>query len=59
MGPRLLRAIANTLAVFAVLSGWVVLGEALSVKELFGCVLVFVAVLLAQVQFPCPKRKRE
>ena len=57
--PTSATLIMSLESVFAVLSGWVVLGEALSVKELFGCVLVFVAVLLAQVQFPCPKRKRE
>ena len=42
-------------SVFAVLSGWIVLGEALSLKELIGCALVFIAVILAQV--PLPKRK--
>lgn len=44
-------------SVFAVLSGWVVLGEALSTKELIGCALVFIAVILAQIQIP--KRKAE
>ncbi len=43
-------------SVFAVLSGWIVLGEALSVKELIGCALVFIAVILAQVQLPKKKR---
>ncbi len=42
-------------SVFAVLAGWIVLGEALSLKELIGCGLVFVAVILAQI--PLPKRK--
>lgn len=35
-------------SVFAVLTGWAVLGEVLTMRELLGCVLVFAAVLLAQ-----------
>ena len=46
-------------SVFAVLSGWIVLGETLSLKELFGCLLVFIAVILAQVEIPIPKKKKE
>lgn len=45
-------------SVFAALSGWVILHESLSVKELFGCVLVFVAVILAQIPLPAAKKKR-
>lgn len=36
-------------SVFAVLAGWVLLGQALSVRELLGCALVFAAILLAQL----------
>lgn len=36
-------------SVFAALGGWVLLGERLSGSELFGCALVFAAVLLAQL----------
>ena len=42
-------------SVFSVLTGWVILGEKLSGRELFGCVLVFIAVILAQL----PKKKRQ
>ena len=44
-------------SVFAVLSGWLVLGESLSAKELIGCLFVFIAVILAQVQLPSPKKE--
>ncbi|MBR5390898.1 MAG: DMT family transporter [Clostridia bacterium] len=44
-------------SVFAALSGWVVLHESLSVKELLGCVLVFAAVILAQIPIPAVKKK--
>lgn len=37
-------------AVFAVLFGWLVLGEVLSPIQALGCGLIFVAVLLAQIQ---------
>lgn len=44
-------------SVFAALSGWVLLNESLSVKELFGCALVFVAVILAQIPLPVTSKK--
>lgn len=44
-------------SVFAALSGWALLHERLSIKELCGCALVFAAVLLAQL--PAPAQKSE
>ncbi len=38
-------------SVFAVLAGWVILGEMLSPKEILGCILIFVAIILAQCKF--------
>lgn len=40
---------------FYVLAGWMVLGEKLSVRESVGCVLMFAAIILAQL----PDRKKE
>ena len=40
-------------SVFAVISGWIILGEVLSFKEFIGCCLVFIAIILAQL----PDRK--
>ena len=34
---------------FAALAGWVLLHEAMTPRELFGCVLMFAAVLLVQL----------
>ena len=56
--PTSATLIMSLESVFAVLSGWLVLGEKLSPKELIGCVLVFVAVLLAQIQFPIRKKQK-
>jgi len=44
-------------SVFAVLAGWLLLNESLTAKELLGCVLVFIAVILAQVPLPVKAKK--
>jgi drug/metabolite transporter (DMT)-like permease len=36
-------------SVFAVLSGWLVLGDVLSLWETIGCVLIFIAIMLSQL----------
>ncbi len=38
-------------SVFAALGGWLIAGNALSGRELFGCSLVFAAIVLAQIPF--------
>ena len=55
--PTSATLIMSLESVFAVFSGWIVLGESLSLKELIGCILVFLAVILAQIQFPARKKK--
>ena len=52
--PSAASLIMSLEAVFAVLAGWIVLGETLSTAETIGCVLMFVAVILAQ--FPVKKK---
>lgn len=47
--PTVASLILSLESVFAALAGWVVLREPLSPKELFGCCLVFGAVILAQL----------
>ena len=36
-------------SVFAVLSGWLILNQILTMREIFGCLLVFAAIMLAQL----------
>lgn len=36
-------------SVFAVISGWLVLGDTLSMWESIGCVLIFIAIMLSQI----------
>lgn len=47
--PTVASLLLSLESVFSVLTGWVILGERLSGRELFGCALVFAAVLLAQL----------
>ena len=54
--PTVASLILSLESVFAALAGWLLKGEALLPKELFGCVLVFAAVVIAQL--PSWKRKR-
>ncbi len=36
-------------SVFGALSGWIILGETMSLRAIFGCVLMFIAILLTQI----------
>ena len=47
--PTVASLLLSLESVFSVLAGWVILGETLSPRELFGCALVFAAVILAQL----------
>lgn len=53
VNPTVACLILSLESVFAALAGWAILGQALSLRELFGCALVFVAVILAQL----PRKK--
>lgn len=47
--PTVASLLLSLESVFSVLAGWIILGEKLSGRELFGCALVFAAVLLVQI----------
>ena len=49
MDPTVASLILSLESVISVLAGWVLLGQKLSAKELFGCVLMFGAIILAQL----------
>lgn len=46
--PTVASILMSLEAVFAVLSGWLILGEQMTRKETAGCVIMFAAILLAQ-----------
>ena len=52
LAPTVASLIMSLESVFATLAGWIVLHEILSTKELLGCGLVFVAVILTQLPIP-------
>lgn len=47
--PTVASLLLSLESVFSVLAGWVLLGQSLSARELFGCVLMFAAIILAQM----------
>ncbi len=49
MDPTIASLILSLESVISMLAGWVLLGQALSGRELLGCVVVFAAIILAQL----------
>lgn len=47
--PTVASLILSLESVFSMLAGWIILGQALSAKELSGCALMFGAIILAQL----------
>lgn len=56
LNPTVASLLMSLESVFAALTGWLILNERLSPKELLGCVLVFAAIILAQLP---ENKKRE
>ena len=54
LSPTVASMILSLESVISVLAGWIILGEALSAKEIVGCVIVFMAVVLVQL----PEKKK-
>ena len=52
--PTIASLILSLESVFSVLAGWVILHETLSPREILGCVLVFIAIILVQL----PEKKK-
>ncbi len=52
--PTVASLLMSLESVFSVLAGWVLLRQNLSARELFGCVLMMIAIVLAQL----PEKKR-
>ena len=52
MNPTVASLILSLESSISVLAGWVLLGEQLSMREIFGCALMFGAIVLAQAPLP-------
>jgi len=49
MNPTVASLLMSMESVISVIAGWVILGQALSTRELLGCVLMFAAIVLVQL----------
>ncbi len=54
MNPTVASLILSLESVISVIAGWAILGQALSVRELIGCGLMFIAIVLVQL----PEREK-
>ena len=57
-GPVAASIIMSLESVFAALSGWLLLGQTLSLRELLGCALMFAAIIMAQLPGRSPAKSR-
>ncbi|MFV0361616.1 MAG: DMT family transporter [Suipraeoptans sp.] len=55
VNPAIASLILSLESCFSVLAGWIILKEVLSIRELMGCILMFAAIILAQM----PSKKVE
>ena len=49
MNPTVASLILRLESCISVLAGWIILGQQLSSREIFGCILMFGAIILAQL----------
>ena len=56
--PTVVTILLSLESVFAVIAGAIILHQQMSLREYIGCALMFIAVVLAQVQFPVKKAKQ-
>ena len=52
LNPTVASLLMSLESVISALSGWVILGDAMTGKEIAGCILVFAGVVLAQIPAP-------
>lgn len=56
--PTIASLLMSFESVFSVLAGWIILGQALTRREILGCVMIFIGVILAQIPI-AEKKERE
>ena len=49
INPVIASLIMSLESVISALAGWVILGQVLSPKEILGCILMFVAIIITQI----------
>lgn len=56
LNPTVASLLMSMESVFSVIAGWLLLNQTLTTKEMIGCVLIFIAIVLAQI--PIKFRKK-
>lgn len=56
LNPTVASLILSVESVFSVFAGWIILGQTLTGREIFGCALMFAAIIFAQL--PIGKKKK-
>lgn len=59
LNPTVASLLMSMESCISVLAGWLLLGQALSHREIMGCVLMFAAIILAQVPVKLPRPRRD
>lgn len=54
MNPTVASLILSLESCISVLAGWIILGQSLSMREIIGCIIMFAAIILAQL----PEKKK-
>ena len=57
--PTPTAIILSTEGIFAVLGGWLILAEMLSIRNFIGCVLILAGMLISQLRITCPGKQSE
>lgn len=58
MNPTVASLILSLESCISVLAGWIILGQKLSAKEFLGCIIMFAAIILAQLPQKEPKSSK-
>ena len=58
LNPTVASLIMSLESTFSVIGGWLILNEHLILREILGCVLVFIAICLAQIDFKNIKKSK-
>ncbi|MBQ8305104.1 MAG: DMT family transporter [Blautia sp.] len=57
LNPTIASLIMSLESCISVIAGWLILGQAMSLRELTGCIVMFLAIILAQL--PPPKKNKK
>ena len=55
VNPTVASLLMSLESVFSVLADWIILGRSLSLREIFGCIMIFIAIVLAQLPMKIKK----